>query len=52
MMEGWINPDPYVNKTEVFVCRGCNKTFQINTSYDKNGFPVSFQPKYCLLIVT
>jgi hypothetical protein len=47
-MEGWINPDPYVNKTEDFVCRSCNKTFQINTSYDKNGFPVSFQPKYCI----
>jgi hypothetical protein len=48
MMEGWINPDPYENKTEDFVCRSCNKTFQINTSYDKNGFPVSFQPKYCI----
>jgi hypothetical protein len=47
MMEGWINPDPYVNKTEEVVCRDCNKTFQINTSYDKNGVPVSFRAKYC-----
>jgi hypothetical protein len=47
-MNEFTNPDPYVNKTEDFVCRGCNKTFQINTSYDKNGFPVSFQPKYCI----
>ena len=46
-MNEFTNPDPYVNKTEDVVCRGCNKTFQINTSYDKNGFPVSFRPKYC-----
>jgi hypothetical protein len=49
-MEGWINPDPYVNKTEEVVCRDCNKTFQINTSYDKNGVPVVpvlFRAKYC-----
>jgi hypothetical protein len=49
-MEGWTNPDPYVNKTEEVVCRDCNKTFQINTSYDKNGVPVVpvlFRAKYC-----
>ena len=47
MMEGWTNPDPYVTKVEDVVCRDCKKTFQINAQYDKNGFPVSFQPKYC-----
>jgi len=46
-MNDFINPDPYVNKVEDVVCRDCNKTFQINAQYDKNGFPVSFIPKYC-----
>ena len=46
-MNDFINPDPYENKIEDIVCRDCGKTFQINAQYDKNGFPVSFIPKYC-----
>jgi len=46
-MNDFINPDPYVEKTEDIVCRDCGKTFQNTNLYDKNGFAVSFQPKYC-----
>ena len=47
MMEGWTNKDPYTTKVEEVTCRLCDKVFSINAQYDKNGFPVSFQPKYC-----
>jgi hypothetical protein len=46
-MNDFTNSDPYENKIEDVLCRGCGKTFQINAQYDKNGFPVSFQLKYC-----
>jgi hypothetical protein len=48
-MNDYTNPrfEPYETKVEDVVCRDCKKTFQINAQYDKNGFPVSFQPKYC-----
>jgi len=46
-MNDFTNSDPYETKVEDAVCRDCNKTFQINVQYDKNGIPVSFRSKYC-----
>ena len=46
-MNNFTNPDPYVTKVEDVVCRDCNKTFQTNAQYSKNGVPVSFRAKYC-----
>ena len=34
-------------KVETHTCRDCNKEFKVNVAYDKNGFVVSFVPKYC-----
>jgi len=46
-MNDFTNPDSYETRVEDVVCRDCNKTFQINAQYDKNGFPAFFRAKYC-----